>query len=186
MREHVLVNNASVGYNSTILEAPEAKIRLTFEVNTLSHFRMAKEFLPAMIKANYGHVVTVAGTASIVAVGEMVDYCCSKASVLAFHEGLRQALKYSYRAPNVRTSIIHPTWVHSPMIKALTENDDNCSRRILTCQVVSTAICEKILKHRSGQFIVPGYQSPISVVREYAILSVPFRTCSRGSIDTMV
>ncbi|KAJ6003637.1 hypothetical protein N7522_006329 [Penicillium canescens] len=157
----VLVNNASVGYNGTIPEAPQANIRLTFEVNTLSHCRMAKEFLLAMIKANYGHVVTVASTASFVAVGEMVGYCCSKASVLAFHKGLRQEPKYSYSAP----IIIHPTWAHTPMIKALAENDDNFSRRILTCQVVSTAICEQILKHRNGQVIVPGYQSPISLVR---------------------
>jgi NADP-dependent 3-hydroxy acid dehydrogenase YdfG len=99
----VLVNNAGVGHDGTILEEPESKIRQTFEVNTLSHFLMVKEFLPAMIKANHGHVVTIASLASFVALGEMVDYCCSKASALAFHEGLRQELRYWYNAPNVRT-----------------------------------------------------------------------------------
>lgn len=99
----VLVNNAGVGHEGTILDEPEANIRQTFEVNTLSHFLMVKEFLPAMIKANHGHVVTVASMASFVGIGEIVDYCCTKASALAFHEGLRQELRYWYNAPNVRT-----------------------------------------------------------------------------------
>lgn len=102
----VLVNNAGVGHDGTIIEEPEAKIRQTFEVNTLSHFLMVKEFLPAMVKANHGHVVTIASMASFVALGEMVDYCCSKASALAFHEGLRQELRYWYNAPNVRTRYV--------------------------------------------------------------------------------
>lgn len=99
----VLVNNAGVGHDGTILEEPEAKIRQTFEVNTISHFLMVREFLPAMVRANHGHVVTIASMASFVGLGEMADYCCSKASALAFHESLRQELKSWYNAPNVRT-----------------------------------------------------------------------------------
>ena len=99
----VLVNNAGVGNDGTILDEPEAKIRQTFEVNTLSHFLTVREFLPAMVKKNHGHVITIASMASFVALGEMVDYCCTKASALAFHEGLSQELKYWYQAPKVRT-----------------------------------------------------------------------------------
>ena len=99
----VLVNNAGVGHDGTILEEPEAKIRQTFEVNTISHFMTVREFLPAMIERNHGHVVTVASMASFVALGEMIDYCCSKASALAFHEGLGQELKHWYKATGVKT-----------------------------------------------------------------------------------
>ena len=102
----VLVNNAGVGNDGTILDEPEAKIRQTFEVNTLSHFLTVREFLPAMVKKNHGHVITIASMASFVALGEMVDYCCTKASALAFHEGLSQELKYWYQAPKVRTRYV--------------------------------------------------------------------------------
>lgn len=64
---------------------------------------MVKEFLPSMIRDNHGHVITVASMASFVTVGEMVDYACTKASALAFHEGLGQELRYWYKAPKVRT-----------------------------------------------------------------------------------
>ena len=39
--------------------------RLTMAVNTESHFWTTKAFLPAMIKKNHGHVVTVASAAGI-------------------------------------------------------------------------------------------------------------------------
>ena len=99
----VLINNAGIGVEGTILEKPEAAIRKTFEVNTLSHFVMVREFLPAMVKRNHGHVVTVASLASFAASGVMVDYACTKASALAFHEGLTQELRHWYGAKKVRT-----------------------------------------------------------------------------------
>ena len=99
----ILVNNAGVFHHGSILEKSEREIRQIFEVNNIAHFLLLKEFLPHMVEMNKGHIVTVASVASFVAVGEMVDYCCSKAGALAFHEGLRQELKYWYKAPNVRT-----------------------------------------------------------------------------------
>jgi short-subunit dehydrogenase len=65
---------------------------------------MVREFLPAMIKKNHGHVVTIASMASFVTVAQMVDYCCTKSSALAFHEGLHSELRSRYHAPNVRTT----------------------------------------------------------------------------------
>jgi all-trans-retinol dehydrogenase (NAD+) len=100
----VLINNAAVGYAMTILDEPMDSIRRSFEVNTVSHFLTVKEFLPAMIKKNHGHVVTIASMASYVTVASIVDYNCTKASAVAFHEGLASELKHRYDAPNVRTS----------------------------------------------------------------------------------
>lgn len=161
----VLINNAGVGHEGTILEESEEKIRQTFEVNTISHFWMVREFLPAMIRANHGHVVTVASMASFVALGEMADYCGSKASALAFHESLRQELRSWYNAPAVRTSVIHPMWVRTPMIKLLTDHESHFHQPIMTVQTVSDAICKQILSQNSGQVILPRSQSAASLVR---------------------
>lgn len=92
----------------TILGAKEEHIRKTFEVNTISHFWMVREFLPAMIKKDHGHVVTIASMASYVVHAQNVDYACSKASALAFHEGLHAELRARYKAPNVRTTLVYP------------------------------------------------------------------------------
>lgn len=72
-------------------------------MNTLAHFLTVKEFLPSMVRHNHGHVVTMASMASFITVGEMVDYACTKASALAFHEGLSQEIRHWYGATRVRT-----------------------------------------------------------------------------------
>jgi short-subunit dehydrogenase len=99
----VLINNAGVGFSGTILEEPEEHIRLTLEVNTLSHFWTVKEFLPSMIQNDHGHIVTIASMASFVALGDMADYAASKAAALAFHESLTQEIKHWYGSKRVRT-----------------------------------------------------------------------------------
>ncbi|CAG8237219.1 unnamed protein product [Penicillium salamii] len=197
----VLVNNAGVGHDGSILDEPESKIRQTFEVNTISHFLMVKEFLPAMVKANHGHVITVASMASFVALGEMVDYCCSKVSALAFHEGLRQELKHWYNAPNVRTryvpqtiantapangySVVHPLWVRTPMITMLTDQG-SFKQPVMTPQVVADAICKQILTQSSGQILLPKSQSIASVVRAMPFwLQEAVRTHASGDLRKM-
>lgn len=55
-------------------------------------------------KRNHGQVVTMASMASFLVHAQNVDYACSKASALAFHEGLSQELKARYGAGKVRTT----------------------------------------------------------------------------------
>ncbi|KAJ5417650.1 uncharacterized protein N7487_001200 [Penicillium crustosum] len=135
----VIVNNAAVFHHGTILEKPVEKLRQTFEVNIISHFLIMKEFLPFMIRMNHGHVLTIASIASFVTLGDMVDYACSKASALAFQEGLRQELKYWYKAPNVRT------------------------------RDVSRVVVDHIITQKSGQTIVPRHSSVIGSLRAFPL-----------------
>lgn len=102
----ILVNNAGIGREGTILGKSESVIRSVFEVNTLAHWWTVREFLPAMIRANHGHIITIASASSFVGLGEMTDYCCSKASALSFHEGLTQEIRLWYKAEKVRTRYI--------------------------------------------------------------------------------
>lgn len=83
----ILINNAGVLDAHTILATSHAYLRKLFDVNVLSNWTTVQAFLPAMIRANKGHVVTIASTASYVGVAGMADYTASKAAVLSFHEG---------------------------------------------------------------------------------------------------
>ncbi|KKK12820.1 hypothetical protein ARAM_001172 [Aspergillus rambellii] len=163
----VLINNAGVGHDGTILDEPEAKIRQTFEVNTISHFLTVREFLPSMVRQNHGHVVTIASMASFVALGEMVDYCCTKASALAFHEGLRQELRHFYKAPKIKTTVVHPLWVRTPMIQQLTDAGSQFNQPVMTPEMVSSAVVEQIMAGKSGQIILPAHHWPLSMLRSF-------------------
>jgi all-trans-retinol dehydrogenase (NAD+) len=100
----VLVNNAGIRTCKAILEGTEEQIRRTFDVNIIAHFLLVREFLPYMIRRNHGHVVTIASLASFLVHARNVDYTCTKAAALAFHEGLSAELKNHYEAPKVRNT----------------------------------------------------------------------------------
>ncbi|EEA26094.1 hypothetical protein TMatcc_005655 [Talaromyces marneffei ATCC 18224] len=163
----VLVNNAGIGKNGPILEKSEGQIRQTFNANTISHFLMVKEFLPDMIKKNHGHVVTIASVASFLGLGGSIDYCCSKASALAFHEGLSQELSLWYNAPKVRTSIIHPSWVRTPMIERLISAGERFGQTIVAPEVVAEAVVRQILAQRGCQIILPETRFVVSLLRAF-------------------
>lgn len=52
-----------------------------------------KAFLPAMIKNEHGHIVTVASMAGHVGINKLVDYCSSKFAAVGFDEALRVELE---------------------------------------------------------------------------------------------
>ncbi|EEH17203.2 hypothetical protein PABG_07290 [Paracoccidioides brasiliensis Pb03] len=156
----VLINNAGIGLPNSILATPPSTIQQTFAVNTISHFWTAREFLPPMLKANHGHIVTVASMASFIGLGGMAPYSCSKASAMAFHEALGQELKLWYRADKVRTSIVFPYWVRTGMVGGLTGRGgrDVGGMPVMDVEVVSGAVVKLVLGQRSGQVILPeGY-----------------------------
>ncbi|CAI7610054.1 unnamed protein product [Penicillium bialowiezense] len=164
----VLINNAGFGSATPLLQVPENVVRKVFDVNIISHFLLVKEFLPAMVDRNHGHVVTVASMGSFMTQASNVDYACTKAATLAFHEGINQELKILYNAPSVRTTIIHPSWVRTPMISKLS-NNPAFKVSILEPEDVAHAIVSQILSGYGGQIILPESGSWVSSVRGFPL-----------------
>ncbi|KAJ5166374.1 short-chain dehydrogenases/reductase [Penicillium canariense] len=160
----ILINNAGVGFGKTLLDSSEANIRLTLDVNTTSHFWTVKEFLPAMIQKDHGHIITLASVASFITVGELTPYCCSKAAALAFHEGLTQEIRHWYKSQRIRTSIIHPFWVRTPLIDNLLK-EGNVKTPMMSPKDVSSAVVKQIVSQNGGQVILPSSQSSVSLLR---------------------
>jgi short-subunit dehydrogenase len=156
----ILVNNAGVARGKTILDGTEAEVRLTFDVNSIAHYSLAREFLPAMVKANHGIVVTVASLAAYVCAPNMVDYASSKSAALAFHEGLAAELKTRYNAPKVRTIVITQGFTRTPLFQGF-DNNDSFMSPTLHPQTVAEGIVKKILSGESGHVILPSSSSII-------------------------
>ncbi|KAJ8061269.1 hypothetical protein OCU04_010334 [Sclerotinia nivalis] len=162
----VIINNAGLGYLQPILETTEAQTRRIFDVNTISHFLMTREFLPAMIKKNHGHVVTVASMSSYLVHAANVDYACTKASALAFHEGLASELKSRYNAPNIKTTVVNPSWVRTPLIEKLIAQP-TFKDSILEPETVTTAIVNQVLSGSSGHIVLPNHMNIFSTIRAW-------------------
>ncbi len=113
----ILVNNAGVVSGARLLDLPDEAIRRTFDVNVLALFWVTKAFLPAMVDAGRGHVVTMASAAGLVGVARQTDYSASKHAAVGFDESLRAELHRI--APRVRTTVVCPYYVDTGMFEGV-------------------------------------------------------------------
>ncbi|KAJ5866539.1 hypothetical protein N7534_001092 [Penicillium rubens] len=154
-RPSILINNAGICTGKTILKTTPAQTRRMFEVNTLAHYWLAQEFLPDMIEANHGMVVTVASLAGYTVTPNMVDYSATKAAAIAFHEGLAAELVTRYHAPKVRTVLVTQGFTRTNLIKDLTP-EDTWLNPLLHPETVAEELVRQVLKAESGHVVIPG------------------------------
>ncbi|XP_041447207.1 17-beta-hydroxysteroid dehydrogenase 13 isoform X2 [Xenopus laevis] len=146
----ILINNAGVIFGREFLELQDHQIEKTFSVNMLAHFWTAKSFLPAMMKNNRGHIVTVASVAGQVAVPYLVDYCASKSGVIGFHESLTSELK-ELGKDGVKTSCLCPVFVNTGFV----QNPSTRVWPVLETEDVVKCLMEGILTNKK-MIIVPS------------------------------
>jgi short-subunit dehydrogenase len=161
----ILINNAGILASHTILSTSDDYLRKLFDVNVLSNWYTTKAFLPDMLAANKGHIVTIASTASYIGVAGLADYTASKAAILAFHESLNQELKHHYNAPNVLTTSIHPNWVRTPLLAPVEQELKQRGSAIIEPNVVADTVVERILACTGGQVFLPRSIGRISALR---------------------
>lgn len=113
----ILVNNAGIVSGKTLLECTDEAIERTFQVNALANFWTVRAFLPAMMQAGRGHIVTVASAAGLAGTSRLVDYCASKSAAVGFDESLRMELK-RLGSP-VRTTVVCPFYIDTGMFEGV-------------------------------------------------------------------
>ncbi|KAF2201204.1 NAD(P)-binding protein [Delitschia confertaspora ATCC 74209] len=145
----VLINNAGCARGKSILDSTESDIRLTFNVNSLSHYFLSQQFLPSMIKKNHGMIVTVASYAAYVTAPQMVDYGASKAAALAFHEGLTAELSTLYNAPKVRTVLMAQGYTRTKLFEGFGGSS-------LYPETVAEEIVKAVLGGKSKHILLPA------------------------------
>lgn len=110
---HVLVNNAGVVTGKRFAELTDDDIERTLGVNAMALFWTTKAFLPAMVGANEGHLVTIASAAGMIGVAGLADYCASKWAAVGLDESLRVELKRA--GSRVRTTVVCPYFIDTGM-----------------------------------------------------------------------
>lgn len=113
----VVVNNAGVVSGMRLVDLPSEKIEQVFGVNVLALYWVTKEFLPAMIQRDHGHVVTVASAAGMVGVARQSDYSASKHAAVGFDESLRVELRRM--RSHVRTTVVCPYYIDTGMFEGV-------------------------------------------------------------------
>ena len=109
-----MVNNAGIVSGVSTMELTDPMIEKTMQVNTISHIHTIREFLPGMIEAKRGHLVSIASIAGLVGVPNLTDYCASKFGAVAIDEAVR--LELSSKGLNyIKTTCICPYFISTGM-----------------------------------------------------------------------
>ncbi|KAK5657205.1 hypothetical protein OQA88_3263 [Cercophora sp. LCS_1] len=181
----ILINNAGVAGPAPILKTDEKFLRKIMGVNLMSMWFTTQAFLPNMIQTNKGHIVTVASIASFVALLNAADYSATKAGALAFHETLAQEIKHVYKAPNVLTTVVHPNFVSTPLVKDFEDKLKKAGVKLMTGDRVAEEIVQRVLSRRGGQVVIPQRETVISSIRGWPTwLQEALRDyVSKGSVE---
>ncbi|MCX7646521.1 MAG: SDR family oxidoreductase [Rhodobacteraceae bacterium] len=111
----VLFNCAGYVHHGTILDCDERDWDLSFDLNVKGAWRVTRAFLPAMLAAGGGSIVTVASVASsIIGAPNRFVYGTTKAALIGF----TKALSADFVGRGIRANAICPGTVDSPSLRA--------------------------------------------------------------------
>lgn len=110
-----LFNNAGTVTGKAFLDQDQEDVEHTFQVNTLALYRVTRQFLPSMLRNNFGSVTVVSSAASLTGVARQTDYAASKWAAHGFTESLRAEMRH--QGHNVHTLSVHPFYVATGMFE---------------------------------------------------------------------
>jgi NAD(P)-dependent dehydrogenase (short-subunit alcohol dehydrogenase family) len=88
----ILVNNLGIFEPKAFEDIPDADWQRFFDVNVLSGVRLARLYLPAMKKADWGRIIFISSESGVQIPAEMIHYGMTKTAQLAVSRGLAEAV----------------------------------------------------------------------------------------------
>ena len=86
----ILVNNAGIFEPKEFLDVPDEDWQRFFETNVMSGIRLARAYLPAMLKRNWGRNIFISSESALHIPKEMIHYGVTKTAQLAVSRGLAE------------------------------------------------------------------------------------------------
>lgn len=153
----ILINNAGISGDGNMLEQTQESLEKIFKLNIISHYYTVQEFFPAMARNKKGHIVTIASVASFVSPPGLVPYANTKVAALGFHEGLQHEARIFHDAPEIKFTVVHPTFAATPMAAPFMKDLEQARAKVIKPEMVSNAVVKQVLSCRGKQLIVaPG------------------------------
>lgn len=112
----ILINNAAIVNGKPLLDLSVEQIERNFRVNILSHFFTLKTFLPSMVRAGHGTIVTMSSVLGQIGAAHLTDYTAAKAGITAMHKSLVAELK---EYPDIKTILVSPGQLSTPLFNGV-------------------------------------------------------------------
>jgi NAD(P)-dependent dehydrogenase (short-subunit alcohol dehydrogenase family) len=89
----ILINNAGIFEPKPFTEIPDADWNRFYQMNVMSGVRLARAYLPGMLRRNWGRIVFISSESGVQIPEEMIHYGMTKAAQLALVNGIAQLTK---------------------------------------------------------------------------------------------
>jgi NAD(P)-dependent dehydrogenase (short-subunit alcohol dehydrogenase family) len=86
------VNNVGIFEPKLFIEIPDADWYRLFEVNVMSGVRLARFYLPGMLKKNWGRIIFISSESAVQIPAEMVHYGVTKTAQVALARGIAESV----------------------------------------------------------------------------------------------
>lgn len=110
----ILVNNAGISMNKSIMDITEEEYRKIVDINQVSVFLGIKAVIPSMEKSGSGSIVNISSINGLV--GGAIGYTDTKFAV----RGMTKAAALQLSPLGIRVNSVHPGVIETPMV---TEGD---------------------------------------------------------------
>src|ERR1700716_3230089 len=86
----ILINNAGIFEPKEFFDIPDDDWSRFFEVNVMSGVRLARAYMPGLLKRNWGRIVFISSESALNIPKEMIHYGMTKTAQLAVSRGLAE------------------------------------------------------------------------------------------------
>jgi len=86
----ILINNAGIFEPKGFFDIPDEDWSRFFDVNVMSGIRLARAYMPGMLKRNWGRIVFISSESALNIPKEMIHYGMTKTAQLAVSRGLAE------------------------------------------------------------------------------------------------
>lgn len=149
----ILINNAAIVSGKYYLDLTDDDITRAFEVNTFSHYRLVKLFLPKMLENDHGHIVCISSVLGLQSLAGVSVYGPTKAAAATFMQSLHQEIRCLGRE-NVYCTTIFPYHVATEMFKGCAVRFSTLPFLNVLCpDYVSSKMVEAIEKNQTILYI---------------------------------
>jgi NAD(P)-dependent dehydrogenase (short-subunit alcohol dehydrogenase family) len=167
----ILVNNLGIYEIKDFVKITDEDWRNFFEVNVLGGTRLAREYLPAMLKQNWGRIIFISSESGLVTPPDMIHYGMTKTAQLAISRGLAGLTK----GTKVTVNSVLPGPTRSEgivdFLKSVSSNPQAPAKEMEA---------EFFAKHRSASLLQRMIE-PAEVASMVAYLASPLSAATNGA-----
>ena len=151
----VLINNAAVVRGTSLLDATVDDVEDSFRTNIFAHYHTLRAFLPGMVAAGRGTVVTVSSVqATLSAARGCALYAPTKAATSALHHALTAELAPLH--PGIKTLLVTPGQMGTPLFAGV-QTPSPFWAPVLEPVDVAKEVITAIDQGRAGELAMPAY-----------------------------